>query len=693
MAKKSPSSLTPTVVLTALAAALVLILALLLLTGGPIRLTRAQSQPLQGPAELTPAPSVCAVVPNGNPKSLLCLDGYTRQASQASPDKIIASCGSDDLTNGELQLYYLGAIALHRRSGSDQNPDYTRPLEQQLCPLGDGKLSWQHYFLNRALENWRLEAALARAAQEPRPIREEAYKPNETDDLHGKYVAADLPVNNFLYADQPCYKPNSMHQAYLDQLPQMLEELAKQRGYDSLDAYTRAVYGTSGQALLEAAQSLNLGYMLFTEDSYDIIVTEDEVDSYVTAHAGSLPTGDLVELRHVLLVPGGATLESDGSVNATEAQWAECKKEAQDMLSQWQQEFLNSLGKGYNFARLANRESQDLGSRAAGGLYQNVAQGQLVEPLDQWCFDPARKEEDITILRSRLGYHIVFFAGKTSAARVAAREALTAEKQLAPWAERAAAIPLSVNYPEVELWIDPATDAITAVDLLYPDVAHERFPEAMVYFQQDYMYSPYGGSYVGRGGCGITTMAMLATYMTDTILTPDMLARRYPHYHDASGTMGELFRYVPTELGFFLDKTTNDLKEVTEALQNGQPVVSLQHLGHFTSGGHYLLLQRYYPETDTFQVRDSNIYNYGKLPGHRVDYFTREDILSGSAAFYIMQNKINLLPGCSRCTDGSVSAQRLPVEHYICPKCAAALTRSNAFFQLMSQSPNAAPLS
>ena len=151
------------------------------------------------------------------------------------------------------------------------------------------------------------------------------------------------------------------------------------------------------------------------------------------------------------------------------------------------------------------------------------------------------------------------------------------------------------------------------------------------------MFSPYGGSYVGRGGCGITTMAMLATYMTDTVLTPDMLAARYPEYHDASGTRGELFRYTPAEMGFYLEKTSNSINEVIAALQNGQRVISLQHLGVFTSGGHYLLLQQYYEEDDTFQVRDSNIYNYARLSGHKIDKFTRSDILSGSATFYIMQ--------------------------------------------------------
>ena len=189
---------------------------------------------------------------------------------------------------------------------------------------------------------------------------------------------------------------------------------------------------------------------------------------------------------------------------------------------------------------------------------------------------------------------------------------------------------------------------------------------------------------MGRGGCGITTMAMLATYMTDTIYTPAMLAERYPEYHDASGTRGELFRYVPAELGFFLEDTTAQIGEVIAALKNGQRVVSLQHLGHFTSGGHYLLLQQYYEESDTFQVRDSNIYNYGRLSGHKVDYFTRADILSGSATFYIMQNKITRIPACCRC-GSQEQPEKLLQQDYLCPKCAAALSRRNSFLALMGQ--------
>lgn len=62
-------------------------------------------------------------------------------------------------------------------------------------------------------------------------------------------------------------------------------------------------------------------------------------------------------------------------------------------------------------ADLANKNSADAGSALDGGLYQKLHKGQLTPVLDDWCFDDARQSGDVDILRSGLGYHIVFFKG------------------------------------------------------------------------------------------------------------------------------------------------------------------------------------------------------------------------------------------------------------------------------------------
>lgn len=631
------------------------------------------------------------VIPDGVPGSVLCRESYTVSADEAgtAAGKTVASLGSEKLTNEALQVYYLNAIRAYQAGGSEIQPDYTTPLDMQLCPLEDGTLSWQHYFLQKAVRDWQTLQLLRSAAQEPRPITEEAYKPNETDDLHGKYVAAELPVNDFLYQDLPCYTPNKMHQAYLDGLEAQLETLAEGQGYDGLEDYVSRVFGgqVSADTVVQAAMDYNFGYMYFTEESYDVTVSQEEIDAYQKKHRSELPTeGYTVDIRHVLLIPDGARVSRNGTVSAKRAQWELCRVNAEQLLSGWRGNFLTTWDAEANFARLANENSMDAGSSLDGGSYRGIRPGQLIEALDEWCFDPERQAGDTAIIRSPLGYHIVYFSARHSDAATAAEKALVKEQLLAQVEQRRSEKTFRVNYNNAALWADTAAPSVSPVDTLYPDIAHERFPEAIVYFQQDYMFSPYGGSYVGRGGCGITTMAMLATYMTDTILTPHMLSQRYGKYHDANGTMGELFRYTPAEMGFYLDRISANIDDMIEALENGQRVVSLQHKGRFTSGGHYLLLQQYYEEDDTFQVRDSNIYNYARLEGHKIDKFTRSDLLSGSATAYIMQKKITRIPACTRCGDtfDQTAPERLFNEAYLCHKCTAALTRRAAFLELMA---------
>ena len=686
MANKSSGSSKHTLTGTLLLTLLTIVLAIGL---GVSVLYRMKYPPVPEPEVLTPLPTLpvkvwpeSVVTADGQPGSLLCLDSYSTPMGNASAaSRTVATLGEAELTGGQLQIYYVNAIRHYLLSHEEPRPDLSALLDQQLCPLGDGNLSWQHYFLQQAIDTWQTETLLLQAAQEPRYIQEEAYKPNETDDLHGKYVAADLPVHGFLYADQDCYTPNAMHQAYLDGLEEQLDKLAKERGFENLKSYVKTVFGVGMDAdmLVEAAQRYNTAYMFFTEESYDITVTEEEIDDFLTNRAGELTDvgPDTVNIRHLLMVP------TSGAAEATEEEWTNCEKQARGILQDWASNYMTQvMGKDSYFALLANQYSADAGSQINGGLYQRIQPGQLLSELDEWCFDEARQPEDTAIIRSRLGYHILFFQSRNDALRDAARQALTEIKQLERWQKLKEENPVKVNYSAIQLWADCREETALPVDVLYPDIAHERFPEAMVYFQQDYMYTPYGGSYVGRGGCGITTMAMLATYMTDTIYTPAMLAERYPEYHDASGTRGELFRYVPAELGFFLDRTTSKIDDVIAAMKKDQRVVSLQILGHFTRGGHYLLLQRYYEETDTFQVRDSNIYNYKRLSGHAVDYFTKADILSGAGTYYIMQNKITRIPACCRCGDQSQPEQLLQ-EDYLCPKCTAAICRRNSFLALM----------
>lgn len=63
-----------------------------------------------------------------------------------------------------------------------------------------------------------------------------------------------------------------------------------------------------------------------------------------------------------------------------------------------------------SFADLAKTHSSD-GNSALGGIYENVYKGQMVEPYETWCFDPARKPGDTGIVETEYGFHIMYFVG------------------------------------------------------------------------------------------------------------------------------------------------------------------------------------------------------------------------------------------------------------------------------------------
>ncbi len=78
---------------------------------------------------------------------------------------------------------------------------------------------------------------------------------------------------------------------------------------------------------------------------------------------------------------------------------------AQDLLKQ----FNEGDAAQSDFAALAELNSTDSGSKANGGLYEDVYMGQMVEPFQNWCFDDARQAGDTGIVESTHGFHVMYF--------------------------------------------------------------------------------------------------------------------------------------------------------------------------------------------------------------------------------------------------------------------------------------------
>ena len=182
--KRSSRRPTLAALLTLVAAVTVLLIAavLLLYFYLTVRQTEAQIQLPQPSTEATvpTEASPYAVSGDDDPASILCKESYTidPEDAEAAADTVVAACGDQELTNAELQVLYLSEITAFRTQHQESMPDFSQPLDYQLCPLGDGTLSWQHYFLNRAIQNWHAQQALAVDSQGPQIISEEAFQPN-----------------------------------------------------------------------------------------------------------------------------------------------------------------------------------------------------------------------------------------------------------------------------------------------------------------------------------------------------------------------------------------------------------------------------------------------------------------------------------------------------------------------------------
>jgi len=607
---------------------------------------------------------------------------------------VVAVCGTEELTNGALQVWYWAEVAQYRQEGHETEPDYSQPLDTQVCEIDGSVNSWQQFFLKRALSAWHRAQALIQHSEQVPMATEEAYQPNLQN--IEKYMTG-MPAAEVLYGYHTYYRPNSLHQAYLDEIPGMLETLAREKGYENAERMAEAAFGTSVEVLETFSDSCNRGYMYFTELTHSIAPAEEVLEAFYTEQSSDTSTGErCVDFRQILLVPRDViqednrpswerqeptvpvvletvTVAPDGKVTASEKAWALCEEEARQLLSDWQNK---KRGTEATFGETAHQYTMDPGTKVNGGRYQSVRRGQMTEVIDNWCFDPARQVGDTGILRSDYGVHILYFSGSRTLDREAADREYHRQQQNLLITEAKDAFPMEVDYRTISL--QEAQAMVSVGDILYPDIAHERFPEVPLYLQQDYPKTYYGGFELTKNGCGITSFAMVASYLTDEELTPPEMAGRYGKYSHANGTDGLLFNIESSVLGFYLREKTYDIRAAKKALEDGYLVVSIQHPGYWTRGGHYIVCECI-NEEGLVQVRDSNIYNYSRVRAHANDGHEWWNIVEDGSGYWIFDYKVTRIPACSRCGDPQGVTESLLKQDYICEKCAPAMLRRSTY--------------
>lgn len=113
------------------------------------------------------------------------------------------------------------------------------------------------------------------------------------------------------------------------------------------------------------------------------------------------------------------------------------------------------------------------------------------------------------------------------------------------------------------------------------------------YLQTDYANVPYGSSNIAACGCGPTSFAMVASYLTGTTITPaDAVAWCGNSYYVwGAGTSWSYCEAAAKHFGCGSVRESYDANEVLKALSEGHPVISSQHAGLFTRGGHFIVLR------------------------------------------------------------------------------------------------------
>ncbi len=120
-------------------------------------------------------------------------------------------------------------------------------------------------------------------------------------------------------------------------------------------------------------------------------------------------TMELVNVRHILFKFQGGTQDENGETIYNEAE----KKAALDKAEALLADFNKSKKTQDMFAELAKENSEDTGSKANGGLYEDVYPGQMVKNFNDWCFDESREPGNVEIVETEYGYHIIYFVGTT----------------------------------------------------------------------------------------------------------------------------------------------------------------------------------------------------------------------------------------------------------------------------------------
>jgi hypothetical protein len=168
--------------------------------------------------------------------------------------------------------------------------------------------------------------------------------------------------------------------------------------------------------------------------------TVDDTDNqivYVVLKTGEpqLEDDEVYSARHILVMPTtereDAETDDEGNTIYNDEEWAAAEEKAQKILDEYNSGDKTEL----SFALLAEKYSDDTESTSSGssglygGLYAGTALGKMVSQFENWATDDSRNYGDVEIVKSKYGYHIMYFVEDTESYLYDCESAVLSDKE------------------------------------------------------------------------------------------------------------------------------------------------------------------------------------------------------------------------------------------------------------------------
>ncbi len=383
--------------------------------------TTAASVETAAPVETVPA----TIPADGEAGTITEKGSYTVSDEEAiaNADTVVATVGGRKLTNSQLQVYYWmevqGFLNNYAAYASYFGLDYTQPLDMQTS-MESENMTWQQYFLQSALYNWQQIQAMSIEAEKA-----------------GLEISAE-------------------EQEYLDGIPAILEQNAAMYNM-TLDEFLLMNIGAGAgiDEFVGYQSDYHHGSAFYSAQLDSFVPTEADLEKYFEEHAEDYAvsgitkdSGELTDVRHILIVPEGGTADENGYMTYTEEEMAAARVVAEDVLKLWTE----GEATEESFIALVQEYSADKGSAANGGLIGEIhEESSYVENFKSWSLAEDRKSGDTGIVESIYGWHIMYFVERAPRWVRAAENDWTSEQVNAMFASLEEKYPLEVSYDKIML--------------------------------------------------------------------------------------------------------------------------------------------------------------------------------------------------------------------------------------------------